>query len=46
MSRTPDRIAEEIRLLRPPGFASPTEPDDYVAALDRATALEFAALEA
>jgi uncharacterized protein YmfQ (DUF2313 family) len=46
MSRTPDRIAEEIRLLRPPGFASAREATDYQAALDSATANEFGLIEA
>ena len=46
MSRSADQIAGEIRLLRPPGFASPREATDYMAALDRATANEFAAIEA
>jgi uncharacterized protein YmfQ (DUF2313 family) len=45
MSRTPAQIAGEIRMLRPPGFASPRDPNDYVAALDAATAAEFALIE-
>ncbi len=46
MSRSKTQIAEGLRRLRPPGFASPAGPDDYVAALDAATAAEFALIEA
>ena len=46
MSRTQAQVADGLRRLRAPGFASPREPDDYVAALDAATAAEFALIEA